>query len=48
MSLAMLEIEGPMETASVLTTESFEAPNLRERDEVRPAIEGIQTLHIKK
>ena len=38
MSLAKFEVEGPVEMASVLTTESVEELGLREGDEVRLVI----------
>ena len=47
MSLAKFEVEGPVEMASVLTTESVEELGLREGDEVRLVIKAIHVLPVK-
>ena len=48
MSLAKFEVEGPVEMASVLTTESVEDLRLREGDEVRLVIKAIHVLPVKE
>ena len=48
MSLAKFEVEGPVEMASVLTTESVEELGLREGDEVRLVIKAIHVLPVKE
>ena len=48
MSLAKFEVDGPVEMASVLTTESVEELGLREGDEVRLVIKAIHVLPVKE
>ena len=48
MSRAKFEVEGPVEMASVLTTESVEELGLREGDEVRLVIKAIHVLPVKE
>ena len=48
MSLAKFEVEGPVEMASVLTTESVEELGLREGDEVRLVIKAIHVHPVKE
>ena len=48
MSLAKFEVEGPVEMASVLTTESVEELGLQEGEEVRLVIKAIHVLPVKE
>ena len=47
MSLVKFEVTGPVEMASVLTTESAEALELKPDDEVQLIIKAIHVLPVK-
>lgn len=48
MSLVKFEVAGPVEMASVLTTESAEALELKPSDEVQLIIKAIHVLPVKE
>lgn len=48
MSLVKFEVTGPVEMASVLTTESAEALELKPDDEVQLIIKAIHVLPVKE
>ncbi len=48
MSLAKFQVDGPVQMASVLTTESVEELSLREGDEVQLVIKAIHVLPVKE
>lgn len=48
MSLVKFEVAGPVEMASVLTTESAEATDLKPGDEVQLIIKAIHVLPVKE
>ncbi|HEY9787806.1 MAG TPA: TOBE domain-containing protein [Candidatus Obscuribacterales bacterium] len=48
MSLAKFEVNAPIEMASVLTTESVEAMNLKVGDSVELIIKAIHVLPVKE
>lgn len=48
MSLVKFEVAGPVEMASVLTTESAEALSLKPDDEVQLIIKAIHVLPVKE
>ncbi len=47
MSLAKFQVHGPIEMASVLTTESLEEMQLKQGDEVELIIKAIHVLPVK-
>jgi molybdopterin-binding protein len=47
MSLIKFEVSGPIEMASVITTESLEAMNLKPGDTVELVVKAIHVLPIK-
>ena len=48
MSLAKFEVTVPTKMASVLTTESVEALDMKEGDEVMPVVKAIHVLPVKE
>jgi molybdate transport system regulatory protein len=47
MSLIKFDVDGPIEMASVITTESLEAMNLKPGDTVELVVKAIHVLPIK-
>ena len=48
MALVKFEVTGPVEMASVLTTESVEAMELKPNDEIQLIIKAIHVLPVKE
>lgn len=48
MSLVKFQVTGPVEMASVLTTESAEALDLKPNDEIQLIIKAIHVLPVKE
>ena len=48
MSLIKFDVTGPIEMASVITTESLESMNLKEGDTVELVVKAIHVLPIKQ